>query len=75
MVTRLISSEITAMTWAAQAQMPAATACPAPTAPKLPAKGCRSPASPELQSQANQGRFPADQGWTAAGGCLGSQQR
>jgi hypothetical protein len=73
MVARLISSEITATAWpaclAAQVQMPAATAFPAPTAP--PGACQLLPIS--KQCQANEGRFPAQQGWTAAGACLGSQ--
>jgi hypothetical protein len=73
MVARLISSEITAMAWsaclAAQVQMPAATPSPAETAPPW----CQPMAADLKQSQANEGRFPAQQGWTAAGACLGSQ--
>lgn len=72
MVARLISSEITAIAWpaclAAQVQMPAATPFPAPTAPPW----CLPMAADLQQYQANEGRFPAQQGWTAAGACLGS---
>jgi|688.fasta_scaffold21802_2 hypothetical protein len=34
---------------------------------------CQPMAADLKQSQANEGRFPAQQGWTAAGACLGSQ--
>jgi hypothetical protein len=76
MVARLISSEITAMAWASMLSCTgpdaSGNALSSPDRPPLvPANGCRSPASPKLQSQADEGRFPAQQGWTAAGACLG----
>jgi hypothetical protein len=73
MVARLISSEITAMAWASM------LSCTGPDAsgnalssPDRP-PWCLPMAADLQQYQANEGRFPAQQGWTAAGACLGSQ--